>query len=367
MTTTTDEPRGGKPRIKNLSHDELLAWAREQGHPDYRAAQVWEWLYARQARSFAEMKNLPLALRDELDKAFAAESLALKDEIASEDGATKLLFRARGGFIIESVVMPDRGRVTLCVSTQAGCAMGCRFCLTGARGFGRNLEAGEIVEQVTVAQRQLGAGRRLTNLVFMGMGEPLANAVNFAAALKTLAHERGLAFNLGRATFSTIGPAERIRSAARELPPGAQMAVSLNAPDDALRSKLMPATRKAPLGELLEACRFYAKATGQKVTFEYVLLAGVNDSPAQAVKLAALLGGIPCKVNLIPFNPFEGCEFRAPGEDAVVAFQAELNRRGLGVFVRRSRGLDIGAACGQLGGLNNERKKISKNRSPEMA
>lgn len=361
-TAPEGKPRAGKPMlrrpsasdgrrllIKDFSIEDLCAFLEQRGHEPYRGRQVWEWLHGKCAASFDEMRNLPRALREDLSALFAVDALAVDRVLDSQDGSRKFLLRAVDGETIQSVLMPDGRRLTLCVSSQAGCAMGCAFCLTGAGGLRRKLETAEIVDQAILAAREPGALERISNLVFMGMGEPLANFDSVGAALRMLTHEKGLAFAPRRITVSTAGLANRIRRAAREWPP-VNLAVSLNAPDDALRDRLMPVNRKFPIEELLGACRHYARATGRQVTIEYVLLDGVNHAPRHARTLAKRLDGMPCKVNLIPFNPFEGASFKRPSDNSVLAFQEELKRNGIEAFVRNSRGRDIGAACGQLGG-----------------
>lgn len=346
--------------IKSLRLDELRAFVTAHGAPGYRADQVFDWLYTRGAQSFDEMSNVPRALRETLAARFGRpDALTLDDELISGDGAVKRIFLLHDGARIESVSMPEDGRLTLCVSSQAGCAMDCAFCRTGSGGLNRGLECGEIIDQIAHVKR---SGAHITNIVFMGMGEPLANFDQFAAALDILIHEKGFGISPRRITFSTVGLANRIRRAARELPP-VNLAVSLNAPDDTLRSRLMPVNRKFPIAELLNACRAYARTSERPVTFEYVLIDKLNNSTAQAAKLAERIQSIPCKVNLIAFNPFEGCAFESPSPESVERFQAELTRRGIDAFVRRSRGRDIGAACGQLGNSSQQPAAISQGKA----
>lgn len=364
-TGSKSKPHGQKPMlqrpsasdgrrllIKDFGIDELCAFLEQHGHEAYRGRQVWEWVHGKCAASFEEMRNLPRALREELAGLFEVDALAVDRVLESQDGSRKFLLRAADGEIIQSVLMPDGRRLTLCVSSQAGCAMGCAFCLTGAGGLRRKLEAAEIVDQAVLAAREPGVQERISNLVFMGMGEPLANFDSVGAALRMLTHEKGLAFSPRRITVSTAGLANRIRRAAREWP-AVNLAVSLNAPDDALRDRLMPVNRKFPIAELLGSCKYFAQATGRQVTIEYVLLDGVNHAPRHARTLAKRLDGIPCKVNIILFNPFEGSAFKRPPESSALAFQEELKRNGVDAFIRNSRGRDIGAACGQLGGTRH--------------
>jgi 23S rRNA (adenine2503-C2)-methyltransferase len=265
----------------------------------------------------------------------------------ADDGTVKFAFTLADGSVVESVFIPDADRRTVCVSTQTGCALGCAICRTGTLGAGRNLGWHEIAGQVLDVGRLVGA--RVTNVVFMGMGEPLFNYQNVTAALTELNLDRGLNIGARKLTVSTAGIPDRIREFAR-FPLQAKLAVSLNAADDETRSRLMPVNDRWPLAELVPAVREFTAIRGKRVTFEYVLVAGVNDRERDALGLAALLRGIPCKVNLIPFNPFPGCALAAPSREAVERFRDLLLPRLPAVTIRRSRGRDIAAACGQLAG-----------------
>ncbi len=337
-----------KEKIKDLSFEELVARVDEMGEPRFRARQVAEWLYRKNAASFDAMTNLPKALREQLEKKFALSSVSLIEERKSPDGARKYSFALEDGERIESVLIPAEDRLTLCVSSQAGCKLGCRFCLTGSGGFSRNLTTGEIVDQILAVRRIVEPDERLTNLVFMGMGEPFNNYGNFIRALETITSEVGMEFSSRRITVSTVGIVERIREFG-ELGL-ANLAVSLNASDDGTRSRIMPVNRKYPMAKVLDACRNYPLRNREKITFEYVLLAGINDSEENARRLSGLLKGIPCKINLIPFNEYPGAEFASPGAETVEQFRKTVLRHGIDVFVRRSRGQEISAACGRLGG-----------------
>jgi 23S rRNA (adenine2503-C2)-methyltransferase len=298
------------------------------------------------------MTDVPRALRETLASRTRLTTLERAGEQRALDGTIKWTWRTRDGKLVESVYMPEPDRRTLCLSTQVGCAVGCTFCLTGTMGLARNLEAGEIVDQVHRANRrlvELGAAegpRPLTNLVFMGMGEPLANFANLKAALDLLLAEDGPQFSQRHVTVSTSGVVPMIRRLGEETP--VKLAVSLNATTDAQRDVLMPINRRWPIAELLAACREFPARNGRRITFEYVLLGGVNDTPEDARRLAQLLRGIPAKVNLIPYNANPGLPYVAPPAERVVEFQEALAARNLTVVVRRPRGREIAAACGQL-------------------
>jgi len=328
------------------------------GEPAYRARQVWEWAYRRFAQSYGEMTNLPEALRERLDEELPFPAMTVETELASDDSLTrKRLIRLADGKLIETVLMlydprsDSRGRATVCVSSQAGCAMGCVFCATGQAGFDRNLTAGEIVAQVMgFAREQADAGRGpITNVVFMGMGEPMANYRAVWGAVETLTHAEGMNMAARHITISTVGHIPGIRKLAEErLQVG--LAVSLHAPDEALRERLIPTAHRYPLPEIIEACRDYIEMTHRRVTFEYCLMDGVNDSPEQARALAALLHGMNCHVNLIPVNPTPDDSIRRPARAPTLAFQRELSSKGVPCTVRVEKGVEISAACGQLRG-----------------
>jgi 23S rRNA (adenine2503-C2)-methyltransferase len=337
-----------KEKIKNLSAAELLERVGELGEPRFRARQISEWLYQKNASSFEEMSNLSKTLRDKLDKKFDIDSVKLSKEEKSKDYTRKFVFELADGERIECVLIPFEDRLTLCVSSQAGCKLGCKFCLTGSGGFSRNLETGEIVDQIVAIRRMLAADQRLTNLVFMGMGEPFNNFDNLVKALETITSADGIGISPRRITVSTVGIVDKIKKFGEmDL---ANLAISLNAADEKTRTLIMPVSRKYPISKIIEACREYPLGTRDKITFEYVLLGGINDSEENAKKLSGLLHGIPCKINLIPFNEFPGAEFRSPGRETVEQFREIVLRQGIDVFVRRSRGQDISAACGRLGG-----------------
>lgn len=292
------------------------------------------------------MSDLPIDLRAELAEAFTMPALTPSVVARAADGTRKLLFRLDGNAAIESVLIPDPPRLTLCVSSQAGCGMACAFCATARLGLQRNLSATEIVGQVLAAQAHLDAGERITNLVFMGMGEPLANYDALLQAIEILTADWGIGLSGRRITVSTVGLVPQMQRLVQETP--VQLAVSLTGTTEAQREALMPINRRYPLDTLLGMCRSLPIPERRRITFEYVLLAGVNDTIEDAVRLVRLLRGIRAKVNLLPFNPFPGSGFERPAERVVERFQQELLAHHLNATVRRSRGRDIQAACGQL-------------------
>jgi len=330
-----------------LSADELSAFVESLGQPPYRSRQIWGWLYERGATSFEGMTDLPKALRSALEAQAALGSLDLVAEQRSRDGTRKRLYRLASGGHIEAVLMPyDDGRRTACISTQVGCAMGCTFCATGQMGFARNLSASEIVEQAIRFARELAAeSRRLSNVVLMGMGEPFHNYDASLAAIRRLMGDLGIGAR--HITVSTVGLVPQIRRFAQE---GLQvrLAISLHAATDEGRSALLPVNRRYPLAELMEACADYAAVSGRRITFEWALIAGVNDDEATADRLGRLIRGLPAHVNLIPLNPtqgFEGAPTQAPDAERFVEV---LARHGAPATVRVRRGIDIDAGCGQL-------------------
>lgn len=331
-----------------FTESQMVKFVRARSWPDYRAKQIMRWLYQRRVRTITDMTDLPLPARLMLAQSTTVGRSPNATVLTSQDGTRKLLFALDDGMTIESVLIPDDERLTLCVSTQVGCQLDCSFCLTGRMGLKRNLKLHEIIDQVLTAQDLLSVGERLTNLVFMGMGEPLANLDTLKAAVIGLTNKPwGLGWSRRRITVSTAGLASRLGEVA-DL--GVNLAVSLNATTEEQRRKLMPAaTELASLRTLLAACRRYPLASHQRLTFEYVLLADVNDQPSDARRLVQLLKGMRCKINLIPFNEFPGSHFRRPSQQSVLLFQSLLRDADLDVFVRKSRGEDVFGACGQLG------------------
>jgi 23S rRNA (adenine2503-C2)-methyltransferase len=377
-------PLRDKPDLRAYPLARLAGELARMGEKPYRAGQVFRWLHQRGAASFDEMTDLPRELRVHLSERYDLCTLEAAEERRSSDGTIKWKWRTVDGRFIESVYMPHvpgqaaegleedddeeaprgRERRTLCVSSQVGCAIGCTFCMTGTMGLARNLGAGEIADQVHRANRrlvELGAGpgpRPLTNLVFMGMGEPLHNFEALKAALELLLAGEGPNFSHRHVTVSTSGLVPQIRRLGEETQ--VKLAVSLNATTDEQRDRLMPINRRYPLADLLAACRNFPMKQGRRITFEYVLLRGVNDSDADAERLARLIAGIPAKVNLIAYNDNPGLGFAAPDPARVEAFRDRLVARNATAVVRRNRGQDIAAACGQLaaeGGPGDPRRR----------
>jgi len=336
-----------KADILEFTRDQLVSWLAEREIAAYRADQIQKWIYLRQADNFDFMTDLSKDIRSMLSQQFKIGRLETELVETSRDGSSKYLFKLNDGKRIESVLIPEKDHYTLCVSSQVGCAQDCRFCLTAVGGFERNLSRGEIVAQVRDIKKNLGDQIRLTNIVFMGMGEPLANYKNLLSAIGILTdNDAGLRVASRRVTVSTAGLVPKITALGRDT--RVNLAVSLNATDNKTRNRLMPINRKYPLEKLMEACRQYLPAPGRRITFEYILIKGINDSVDDAERLAKLLRPIRCKVNLIPFNTHEGCDFERPAEAVIQAFYDILFAKNYTVIIRRSKGQDISAACGQL-------------------
>jgi 23S rRNA (adenine2503-C2)-methyltransferase len=409
-------PREGddKLNVYDLTPEALTALLKEWGEPSYRAQQILRWVYKEYAQSFDEMTNLPSALRANLTERISIGSAQLVAQKISSDGWTrKVLLKMRDGSTVEAVLMLYYDRATVCISSQVGCAMGCNFCATGQMGFTRNLSAGEIVEQVIwfnrwlrehpfrrraaaasyelraadkrsaprgpqrVARKddpdswhstsQSGASRELTavtNVVFMGMGEPLVNYNNLWGAIHTLNSPQGLGMGARRLTVSTVGVAPQIRRFARE-DLAVNLAVSLHAANDDLRGSMMPINLRYPISELIDACRYYVETTRRRITFEYVLINGTNDSLEHARQLRDLLKGLLCHVNLIPLNPVPGTGMTATPREQVYAFQKTVEEAGISTTVRIERGVDIAAACGQLK-VEEEPNSRRRSLNPEL-
>jgi 23S rRNA (adenine2503-C2)-methyltransferase len=319
----------------------------ERGHERFRARQVFAWIYKKGAADLEAMTNLARGLRASLAEEFAFTTPAIERRETSSDGTEKFLLRLDDGRHIESVFIPDTPAMTLCISTQVGCAMACAFCLTGKMGLVRNLTAGEIAGQVRVLVRELGLAGTAVNIVLMGMGEPLHNYDETMRALRILCDKQGLGVPPRRITLSTVGLLPQLQRMARE-PIMPNLAISLHAPTDVQRGELVPINRKYGVAEIIAACRRFPLKKRGRITFEYVLLAGVNDRPEDARRLAKLLGGLKAKVNLIPLNAAAGIPFDRPSDEAIDAFGRILADCGITVSVRKSRGRDIRAACGQL-------------------
>lgn len=339
-----------KTDLKNLTLPDLEQFLQGKGKERFRATQIFKWIYQHDARSFEEMTNISKELRTELaESAFIS---ILEPETVEEggDGTRKYLFTLDDGKAVEAVLIPIEGRNTVCISSQVGCAMACEFCLTGTFRLTRNLTAAEIVNQIMAIRRDVrDKGEDIRNIVMMGMGEPLHNLDNVIPAIRIMIDGNGLQLSNRRVTVSTCGMVPEMERLGREIP-NVNLAVSLNATTDELRDRIMPVNRRYPLKELLRACREFPLPGRRKVTFEYVMLGGVNDSLEDAKRLLHLISDIPSKVNLIPFNEHEGCGFKAPAQAAIDAFHKYLIDRNVTVITRDSRGSDISAACGQLKG-----------------
>jgi 23S rRNA (adenine2503-C2)-methyltransferase len=349
-------PQRALPELTRVELEEtLLAW----GEQRYRADQVWRWLYVNLAERWDEMTNLPAPLRARLANTWLLSSVRPLCEQRSGDGGTrKVLLQLADGLAVETVLMSYGGRHTVCLSTQVGCPIRCAFCATGLGGWERNLTSGEIVEQVLFFARALHAqGEAITNLVYMGMGEPFLNGDAVLASIERCNEPQGLNLGVRRITVSTAGVVPGIDRLA-ESQPGVGLAVSLHAPSDGLRDRLVPINRRYPLAALMAACRHYVERTGRRVSFEYALLDGINDHIAEADTLAGLLGDLLCHINLIPANPVPELPYRPAPRERVLAFARRLRQRGLNVTLRARRGVDIQAGCGQLRGTPTECQNV---------
>lgn len=335
-----------RENLKTYRLEEIEKLIKDLSLPSYRAKQLIHWIYKRYANCIDEITEFSKSLREKLSEKYCIGNIKLIDRKIASDGTEKFLWLLDDGENIESVLIPDKDRLTLCISSQVGCPLRCKFCLTGYGGFKRNLLSWEILDQyIQVSKVIEEENRKITNIVFMGMGEPLLNFDNVVDALWRF--KRLINFSPRRITLSTAG----IIPALRELSfkaPSVKLAISLNAPEDITREYLMPINKKYPLSKLVEVLREYPLKQGQRITFEYVMIKNLNTSEEQAIRLSKLLRGIPSKINLIPFNPWEGCEFERPSEEEILRFQQILISKGFSVFIRKSKGTDIYAACGQL-------------------
>ena len=352
MATQTPS-EASRRNLVGLGRAALAAEMAEFGAEPLRARQLWHWIYHRGATDFAVMTSLSKTFREELAGHYALGRPAVSRALTSVDGTRKWLLRFPDGQEVETVHIPEEERGTLCVSSQVGCTLSCSFCHTGTQRLVRNLAATEIVAQVMIARDALGEwpapqdDRQVTNIVLMGMGEPLFNYDSVAEALKIVMDPEGLSISRRKITLSTAGVVPAIRRCGAEI--GVNLAVSLHAVRDDIRDRLVPLNRKYPIAELLDACRSYPGASNaRRITFEYVMLKGINDSPAEARELVRLLAGIPAKVNLIPFNPWPGAPYECSSEAAIAAFSDIVFAAGYSAPVRTPRGRDILAACGQL-------------------
>lgn len=337
-----------KPHLKDMTLEEMEAYFQQMGKERYRARQVMKWLYQRGAQSFEVMTDLSRDFRSKLGELVEIRDPEIVKTATSADGTKKVLFMLNDGHKVESVLIPGKNHWTACLSTQVGCAMGCLFCFTGKMGLKRNLRTSEIVGQLIRLRFETFEGTNVKNIVLMGMGEPLANYENTLKAIKNFTCDFGMGFSTRKITVSTCGLAPEIVRLGHDI--RVNLAVSLNAPDNERRSMLMPINRRYPIEVLLQACRDYPMPGRRMLTFEYVLLGGVNDAIEDAKKLAHLLRGIRCKLNLIAFNEFPGSTFKSPTPEAIRNFQQVLLDAGYTAIVRASRGKDILAACGQLSG-----------------
>ena len=354
----------GRENLIGLSKAELIDLLGQYQIPAFRAKQIWHWIYQRGVRSFDEMGNIPKDMKLFLNDRFSIGRPDVEIEQRSRDGTIKWLLKLNDGQMVETVFIPEKDRGTLCVSSQIGCTLTCKFCHTGTQPLVRNLGAHEILQQIMHARDILGewpssaakaGGRDFTNIVMMGMGEPLYNYSNVAKALKICMDGEGLSISKRRITLSTSGVVPMIRKCGEEL--NVNLAISLHATTDALRSEIMPINKKYPLGDLMQACRDYPLDKGRRITFEYVMLKEINDSNEDAHNLATLIGNIPAKVNLIPFNDWPGSGFVCSDMDRIEAFAKILRDKGLDSPVRKTRGDDILAACGQLKSASKKFKK----------
>ncbi len=349
-----------KTNLLGLTRSGLEAFVVAMGEKPFRARQLFKWIYKRAVGDFESMTDLGKDFRRRLAEIAEVRTPEILAEQVSADGTRKWVLRFESGQAIEMVFIPEPGRGTLCISSQVGCAMDCGFCSTAQQGFNRNLDTAEIVGQVWLANRELGyspdGDRVITNVVFMGMGEPLMNYRNVVPAAEIMMDDLGLDLSRRRVTVSTSGLVPQMRRIAEET--NVALAVSLHAPNDELRSRIVPVNRLHPIADLLAACWHYVeKQNARSVTFEYVMLDGVNDLPEHARQLAVLLKGHPAKVNLIPFNPFPGTQFRRSSDTAIERFRDLLMKGGVIATIRRTRGDDIDAACGQLVGRVNDQVK----------
>ena len=348
-----------KQNLLGLDADGLRRTFEEQGEKPFRARQVLRWIHQSGEAEFSRMSDIARPLREKLARLACVEAPLVVGDTLAADGTRKWMLKVDQGNAVEAVFIPEVNRGTLCVSSQAGCVLDCAFCSTGRQGFNRNLTAAEIIGQLWMAQKLIET--RISNVVFMGMGEPLLNLDEVIPALRLMLDDNAYGLSRRRVTVSTAGVVPAMDRLRDECP--VALAVSLHAPNDALRDRLVPLNRKYPLGELLAACnRYLEKAPRDFITFEYVMLDGVNDLDAHARELVALAARVPCKINLIPFNPFPAAGFERSGPECIRRFAGILQAAGLTVTTRKTRGDDIAAACGQLAGEVADRTRRSRRR-----
>ncbi len=360
MTTSESSadasPENQQRRICDLTRDDLVEWCGEQGEASYRADQIRRWIFSKRVNEFAEMHDVPQPLREKLVTHFRLFSTKVVQHLVATDRTEKLLLQLDDGNHVEAVLMRETKRQTVCISTQVGCAMGCVFCASGLKGLNRNLSSGEILEQVLQLDRLLSADERITNVVVMGIGEPLQNLPALLQVLETLNEKGGLGLGARRMTISTVGLPKQIQELAA-VGKAYNLAISLHAPNDALRTKLVPVNKGVGIEELLAAADNYFVTTGRRISYEYVLIGEINDQPIHASQLAKLLRGRNAHVNIIPMNNVEELPFAHPDKPRTERFVRELEKAGIVVTVRKRKGADIDAACGQLR-LKEEQPKI---------
>ncbi len=346
----TDIQPDTKPDILELTREELSLWVRTHDLPAYRTGQIMRWLYQRQAASFDKMTDISKKTRELLDVHFSILTIQKRQIADSADGSQKYLFGLTDGRSIETVLIPEKNHYTLCISTQVGCAMNCRFCMTGKSGLIRNLTQGEILGQILGVAKGIPTSRPLTNIVLMGMGEPLANYDNVMRAIRVMTVDSdGLQLSTRRVTLSTAGLISRFEDLGRDSK--INLAISLNATENKTRSQLMPINDRYPIEQLIDACARYALKPRGKITFEYILIRGVNDTVDDAHRLVKMLRPVKAKINLIPFNEHPGSDFKRPDESTILRFEKILHDKGYTAIIRRSKGADISAACGQLSAM----------------
>lgn len=349
------EPQTILPNFYDHTLPELEAYLVDLGHKKFRAQQLFRWVYGLRELNPEKMTNLSLSFRQEIPKILRFDRPAVLQHLKSVDGTQKFLFSVGEWDSVETVLIPSEGRLTLCVSSQVGCNMACKFCFTAKQKLKKKLKVSEIVGQFLGAQEYLNEGERITNIVFMGMGEPLDNPENVFPAIEVLHNTWGLNLSKKKITVSTSGLVDRIPLVTQS---GVRLAVSLNGINDEVRSQIMPINKKWPLKELLEACRTHSRLAKDKVTLEYILLKDLTDSLNDARKLHKLAQSLPCKINIIPFNEHPGSDYKRPSEEQVQSFQKELIRLGTHVLRRKTMGDDIYAACGQLNSMANSEKTV---------
>ena len=337
----------GKILLKSMTLDQLQQWIEEIGEPKFRAKQLWSWLYTKHVGSFDEMTNLSKSFRSSLEERARVDALECTGVFEATDGTRKLTWKTLSGGQIESVLIPTESRNTLCISSQVGCAINCQFCLTAKMGLRAQLTAAEIVDQVVQVRRRFEDEKHISNVVFMGMGEPLHNPDNVIPATNILLDRVGLDFSRRKVTVSTSGLIPQIRRLGEES--SARLAVSLNATTNEVRDWIMPINRRYPLEDLMSTLREFRMGKGERITFEYVMLKGVNDSDDDARRIVKLTANIPTKINLIPFNPHPGTEFECSSPERIEEFREVLASKNVFASIRQTRGDDGMAACGQLG------------------